>query len=253
MRDEAPFLRFRMIDLTHPQSIGAFFYSHEVDLSHTLQHKRKQLTARTQSNSLLTSLLHRDDSSSSRDSLGLGDSPRSEQIPRGKPAGGLEPAADISGPDFSSASDEKDGGATWIEPDMNLPLWRRFDQRFMWNTWLLKEFVDLGLHEYILPVMQGWVQSSRFYIPPASEALSIGKSPASRPSTSSFESLLPPPSTPVDLVVISRRSKDRAGLRFQRRGMDEDGNVANFVETEMIIRVKVRRCFRLRKVRRCLI
>lgn len=155
------------------------------------------------------------------------------------PSGDLDPAAEINGPDYSSASDEKEGGATWTEPDMNLPLWRRFDQRFMWNTWLLKEFVDLGLHEYILPVMQGWVQSSRFYIPPSPEQWPLGNSPVPRTSTSSLESLLPPPSTPVDLVVISRRSKDRAGLRFQRRGIDEDGNVANFVETEMIIRVKV--------------
>jgi hypothetical protein len=44
---------------------------------------------------------------------------------------------------------------------------------------------------------------------------------------------------PVDLVVISRRSRDRAGLRFQRRGIDDEGHVANFCETEMIVRAKV--------------
>lgn len=43
----------------------------------------------------------------------------------------------------------------------------------------------------------------------------------------------------VDYALISRRSRDRAGLRYQRRGIDDDANVANFVETETIMRVEV--------------
>ena len=45
----------------------------------------------------------------------------------------------------------------------------------------------------------------------------------------------------VDYVVISRRSRDRAGLRYQRRGVGEEGTVANFVETESVVRVQVSR------------
>ena len=45
----------------------------------------------------------------------------------------------------------------------------------------------------------------------------------------------------VDYAVISRRSRDRAGLRYQRRGVGEEGTVANFVETESIVRVQVGR------------
>lgn len=37
------------------------------------------------------------------------------------------------------------------------------------------------------------------------------------------------------LTIISRRSVKRAGLRYLRRGIDEDGNVANSVETEQIL------------------
>jgi hypothetical protein len=37
-----------------------------------------------------------------------------------------------------------------------------------------------------------------------------------------------------DQLLISRRSKYRAGTRFTRRGTDEDGNVANYAETEQI-------------------
>jgi hypothetical protein len=44
----------------------------------------------------------------------------------------------------------------------------------------------------------------------------------------------------VNYVIISRRSRQRAGLRYQRRGIDEDANVANFVETETIMCSQVR-------------
>ena len=39
----------------------------------------------------------------------------------------------------------------------------------------------------------------------------------------------------VDYYLISRRSCLKPGTRFNARGIDDDGNVANFVETEQII------------------
>ena len=42
----------------------------------------------------------------------------------------------------------------------------------------------------------------------------------------------------ADYVVVSRRSRDRAGLRYQRRGVDEGAHVANFVESESVMRVE---------------
>ena len=39
---------------------------------------------------------------------------------------------------------------------------------------------------------------------------------------------------PSTLTIISRQSSRRAGTRFNSRGIDDDGNVANFVETELI-------------------
>jgi hypothetical protein len=41
-----------------------------------------------------------------------------------------------------------------------------------------------------------------------------------------------------DEILISRRSRFRAGTRFTRRGTDKTGSVANFAETEQIILVK---------------
>lgn len=77
------------------------------------------------------------------------------------------------------------------------------------------------LHSYVLPIMQGYYQIANFHIPREPEASEVGDA------------------AQVDYILISRRSRDRAGLRYQRRGIDEDANVANFVETEAIMRVDV--------------
>ncbi|CAO3569316.1 unnamed protein product [Mortierella alpina] len=89
------------------------------------------------------------------------------------------------------------------------PLWQQVDKRFWWNEYLLKEFLDIEAHGYILPVMQGYVEIEQCEI-----------------EEQSFE-----------FTLISRRSRDRSGLRYQRRGIDEDGNTANFVETEQLLRI----------------
>ena len=67
--------------------------------------------------------------------------------------------------------------------------------------------------------MQGYFQIASFNVPPMNGE--------------------PDELVPVDYIVISRRSRDRAGLRYQRRGVGEEGNVANFVETESVVRVQV--------------
>lgn len=36
------------------------------------------------------------------------------------------------------------------------------------------------------------------------------------------------------VAIISRLSGDRVGTRFSVRGVNDDGNVANFVETEQV-------------------
>lgn len=81
---------------------------------------------------------------------------------------------------------------------------------------------NIQLHTYVLPIMQGFFQIAHFGIPREPEATEEGDYAV------------------VDYVIISRRSRDRAGLRYQRRGIDDDANVANFVETETIMRVEVR-------------
>lgn len=39
----------------------------------------------------------------------------------------------------------------------------------------------------------------------------------------------------INFYIISRRSSLKAGTRYYSRGIDDEGNVANFTETEQII------------------
>lgn len=193
-------------------SSGGFFYSLDFDLTHSLQHKRRILDARTSSGSALANLLGKQERKDASPVF-------PESIQDSIPPPRLSHDAEIERED------------DFVEPDIHVPLWRRLDKRFFWNESLMKDFIDLGLHSYIVPVMQGWVQSSSFSIPvppnPLNPNVSLGD-------------------VPVDLVVISRRSRDRAGLRYQRRGIDDEGHVANMVETEMIVRAKASRYMRAR-------
>lgn len=48
-----------------------------------------------------------------------------------------------------------------------------------------------------------------------------------------------PATNPMSLAIISRRSIERPGLRYQRRGINANGGVANFVETEFLLSCQV--------------
>ena len=54
---------------------------------------------------------------------------------------------------------------------------------------------------------------------------------------------------PSFLTLISRLSCRRAGTRFNARGLDDEGNVANFVETEMVFWSPPGVCFSYAQVR----
>ncbi|KAL1923662.1 uncharacterized protein VTP21DRAFT_8642 [Calcarisporiella thermophila] len=90
-------------------------------------------------------------------------------------------------------------------------LWQMADKRFWWNEHLMDTFIQAGLHEWITVIMQGYIEIRECKLEDQS----------------------------LNLILISRRSRERAGLRFQRRGVNAKGEVANFVETEQIV------CFEL--------
>ena len=54
---------------------------------------------------------------------------------------------------------------------------------------------------------------------------------------------------PSSLTLISRLSCRRAGTRFNARGIDDDGNVANFVESEILLYHPSGLCFSYAQIR----
>ncbi|KAK4104029.1 hypothetical protein N658DRAFT_419937 [Parathielavia hyrcaniae] len=136
-------------------------------------------------------------------------------------------------------------------PDTPLvPLHEHVEPAYFWNRNIMQPFIDAGVDSLALPLMQGFVGQRTFVVdsdPPqvddgapkdSVELSDFGSSRAASPSPS-------PPDKPTaelrptekrwDITIISRRSTKRAGLRYLRRGIDEDGNVANSVETEQIL------------------
>lgn len=116
------------------------------------------------------------------------------------------------------------------------------EEGFLWNSYLIYPLLQFrkGLTEddrlaldssqILTSVIRGFVQSLTL---PASIPL-IPNARSRKPST---------------LTIISRLSSRKAGTRFNARGIDDDGNVANFVETETILWIPPGRCFSYTQVR----
>ncbi|OWA53913.1 Phosphatidylinositide phosphatase SAC2 [Hypsibius exemplaris] len=138
----------------------------------------------------------------------------------------------------SFSSNEPDSAESAAPPPVGVrkPTWRTADERFFWNRDLWPDFSlpatpAAGSAEedhWIIPILQGYVQQ---------EALLI--------DLNTFDSggLLHVPGADYvaplccNVTIVSRRSRFRAGTRYKRRGIDEKGNVANYVETENILNV----------------
>lgn len=105
-----------------------------------------------------------------------------------------------------------------------------FDRSFMWNSHMVEPLLQFRTHlsksdriklddSHILTcVIRGFVES-----------LTIQRLISHVDSRGRMVGL------PGSLTLISRLSCRRAGTRFNSRGIDDDGHVANFVETETII------------------
>jgi hypothetical protein len=129
-----------------------------------------------------------------------------------------------------------------------MPLHEHVEPTYFWNRNIIQPFIDAGVDSLALPLMQGFVGQRTFAVdshPPQvddgahKDSVELSDFASSRAASPS------PPDKPTaemrstekrfDITVISRRSIKRAGLRYLRRGIDEDGNVANSVESEQIL------------------
>lgn len=126
-----------------------------------------------------------------------------------------------------------------------VPLHKEVDPLFFWNRHLLLPFIDAGQAPFALPLMQGFVGQRAFVMDsnPPDPVLGSDTEKTSMElneiTTSRSDEQIPTTRASTDksylLTLISRRSVKRAGLRYLRRGVDEDGNTANGVETEQIL------------------
>lgn len=123
-----------------------------------------------------------------------------------------------------------------------LPLHKSVEDLFFWNHHLALPLIDGGHHAFVLPIMQGFVGQRLFSISKeaqdspdaASDAkqnvvsvVDVQKQEDSAGSSSASADFM--------LTLISRRSVKRPGLRYLRRGVDDEGETANTVETEQIL------------------
>ncbi|XP_058666826.1 phosphatidylinositide phosphatase SAC2 [Ammospiza caudacuta] len=119
----------------------------------------------------------------------------------------------------------------------NLPLWRKVDDRFFWNKHMIEDLISIDNPEvdfWIIPIIQGFVQIEELVVNYSESSDDDKSSPETPPQECSCVDDIHPTFL---VALISRRSRHRAGMRYKRRGVDKNGNVANYVETEQLIHV----------------
>lgn len=122
---------------------------------------------------------------------------------------------------FSYSLDITNSFQRQAQSDLKQALWQRADDRFFWNRFIQSDLIDFangvgarnpGGHQYgadpfILPIMFGMLRITLTRIK----------------------------STLVNFALMTRRSRHRVGTRYFTRGIDDQGHVANFNETEQIV------------------
>ncbi|XP_077585048.1 phosphatidylinositide phosphatase SAC2 isoform X2 [Stigmatopora nigra] len=119
----------------------------------------------------------------------------------------------------------------------NIPLWKQVDDRFFWNKHMIQDLIDLKTDEvdfWVIPIIQGFVQVEELVVNYNETSDEDRSSPETPPQELTCVDDIHPRFT---VALISRRSRHRAGMRYKRRGVDTDGHVANYVETEQLIHV----------------
>ncbi|KAF1990312.1 hypothetical protein K402DRAFT_460415 [Aulographum hederae CBS 113979] len=126
---------------------------------------------------------------------------------------------------FSYTIDLTNSFQRQAQADPAMPMWQRADDRFFWNRFIQSDLIQMrsglgsrygfrqssgeqpGVDPFILPVMFGMLRITNTSIK----------------------------GTPLTFILITRRSRFRAGTRYFSRGIDDEGHVSNFNETEQAI------------------
>lgn len=126
---------------------------------------------------------------------------------------------------FSYSFDITNSFQRQAQSDLLAPLWKRADDRFFWNRFIQNDLIEFrttgnggsglrqssrqlpGVDPFILPVMFGMMEITRTRVKATSFTFSL----------------------------ITRRSRHRAGTRYFSRGIDDQGHVSNYNETEQVV------------------
>ncbi|KAF2749648.1 hypothetical protein M011DRAFT_484373 [Sporormia fimetaria CBS 119925] len=116
------------------------------------------------------------------------------------------------------------------------------DAGFLWNSYMIQPLVDF--RSRLAPREKEALDASGILTSAIRGfALTIVVPSSSSPIKTPGSGL------PASMTLISRLSCRRAGTRFNARGIDDDGNVANFVETETIYYAPSGVCFSYTQIR----
>ncbi|KAG6916702.1 hypothetical protein DXG01_005651 [Tephrocybe rancida] len=117
-----------------------------------------------------------------------------------------------------------------------------YDERFVWNEYIVRSLLDF--RDRLDPHERTDFDRCQFIVnlllcPPLCCGLIGSQVLAIQGYVGVYTMSLPAPPTNgapmiATLAVISRLGWKRAGTRFNTRGVDDDGNTANFVETETV-------------------
>ncbi|KAF9464340.1 inositol polyphosphate phosphatase [Collybia nuda] len=100
-----------------------------------------------------------------------------------------------------------------------------FDERFVWNEYIVRSLLDF--RERLEPHERDDLDKCQFIILAIQGFVGVFTMPLPAPPTDGSPTI-------ATLSLISRLGYKRAGTRFNTRGVDDDGNTANFVETETV-------------------
>ena len=124
---------------------------------------------------------------------------------------------------FSYSLDLTNSFQRQAQSDLSVPMWKRADDRFFWNKFVQSDLIDFATGGGSASGLRGGPQS--------------GVDPFILPIISGMLRITPTriKATPLTFTLITRRSRHRTGTRYLTRGIDDDGHVANYNETEQVV------------------
>lgn len=137
-------------------------------------------------------------------------------------------------------------GASLVLDQDDSPKWDTANDNFFWNKHMMKEFIETSKSDKVVNtftciVLQGFISIKDIEVASSNssdieDGVLASELNSGRGAGEQLRFTNRSNKDYYKIALVSRRSVYRAGTRYRRRGCDEDGYCANFVETEQIFR-----------------